>query len=783
VTMPVSKLYLFEACSLCSQASVRVALCRSPPSLTWVLRHSERMLHTRIKKWKIGRNHKFSEMCAAAARLAQHQDQRRSTDPQANSRQVRHTNSQPDSISFLIRGEHVSYKEFLRYFRRKKIHDPVAWVKEHEAERFVLSDDVDLIFIENADSDDSVDRHDDFEDLGGPVLRGNDPDQCEQVQQVPVWAQTDNHPVTDLLQQSQTLLHDEVDSDPLKGEASWVPSCSSAEERVYSNVATQLYLPSPLYMMPRNFRALEQLTASMAIYMTSYLSVPNLKANTEPKVHAHMAHAIFASKMQDGISILSRATPRPTRSRIWRTEMPDPNAAEAQAAFYGAFDMVRRVLLNHSPMSLALILCIVCELAGRTKSTWTQNLPVGGLLQQFLRFMQSTAGKLFGPEHPLATLFALLAEEFVSGTTSTSTGAPPLADITLTAMEVALKQLEMCPGGSFTASDEDWRALYIRERFCDALYHSGPAFQHRRSTMRKELLQHQERKYGPIARNVLWTMTNVADDCLDANDVKDAIKWFSEALQRAEKIIDDYGRAKTRFAALEGLGRCWLAMEKIVRVGEEAETAWDRHSRHGTQFIPSGTCLHRELTTPRAGAMRSESVSPSCPCHHHSSHETATSTGTSTPLTSQNSTASSSRATSLHHTLSPLGVRYLRKALQQLTEAEAEARVYFDPSSRRIHRISLQRLEVVELLALRTPDSSDESPELGELDFPARSEAELQAREIGTHLPEILSSNTVVGVGGCMFDTRDMVLVGPRDYDGLPQPSSSGQLPFGQSLF
>ena len=72
--------------------------------------------------------------------------------------------------------------------------------------------------------------------------------------------------------------------------------------------------------------------------------------------------------------------------------------------------------------------------------------------------------------------------------------------------------------------------------------------------MRLQLVHDLERKYGYTARNVLWTLTNVADNHLAVGDVDSATDCFSDVLKRADTPVEDYGRAKTRFRSLEGLG-------------------------------------------------------------------------------------------------------------------------------------------------------------------------------------------------------------------------------------
>ena len=112
-------------------------------------------------------------------------------------------------------------------------------------------------------------------------------------------------------------------------------------------------------------------------------------------------------------------------------------------------------------------------------------------------------------------------------------------------------------------------------------------------------------------------------------------------------------------------------------------------------------------------------MSPCCSYSYRSHHGSAIGTGTSTPSRPLSLSAPSASASSRIH--SPDGqrlrIRNLNKALHYLTQAETEARAYFEPSSRRITRASLRRLEVFEMLGSNTPtnSSSQASPELAGL--------------------------------------------------------------------
>src|ERR1700744_696973 len=121
------------------------------------------MLHTRIKKWKIGRNHKSNEMRTAAKRLAEYQERQGQHVRQSSHATANATGKRITMPNFMIRGEIVSYKEFLRYFRRKKINDPISWVNEQKNDDFILSDDVELVTATDAALADSSSCDDEVE--------------------------------------------------------------------------------------------------------------------------------------------------------------------------------------------------------------------------------------------------------------------------------------------------------------------------------------------------------------------------------------------------------------------------------------------------------------------------------------------------------------------------------------------------------------------------------------------------------------------------------------------
>ncbi|KIX96213.1 uncharacterized protein Z520_07991 [Fonsecaea multimorphosa CBS 102226] len=671
---------------------------------------NERMLHTRIRKWKIGRNHKSSEMRMAAHLLAEFLDQQQQQS-NASGSGPSVTTGKRTMPSFDIRGERVSYNELMRYFRRKKIADPVCWVKEQK-DGLDLSEDV--VIVVNADpvsvgqarsSEDASDsEHEEFELF------------IEQVEQTASGHVADNSHITCPMPNEHCL--DE-------GYSTWVGGLP------HTNITSSSF-SVPTLFRPQSYYAIEQLNQNMMLYMSSYLSSPASKSDQEPVVHAHTVHAIFASKMQDGISLLGNVSPHAAELR---RRHPDTSAVEAFSSFRNGFLLVENILKDPSPMSLTLMLSIICDLAVRAAKPSMMSSHVGVILVKLLEYIREMAAapKVCGPGHPLTGFFDILAREYSSPTVLSSSGSQPVIELILNSLNLALAQLDR----SYTSSSpttlaraQDWKQLYVRERLCDALYYCGSSYQAARLRMRRRLFHDQEARYGRTARNVLWTLTNVADDCLADGDVDQAIGYFQDALDRAETLVDDYGRAKSSFAAREGLGRCW--MRKAEKA--EAEALWQEEQSRGrvraeNLFGPGHTSLDRNpQTSPN-------STCCSCHCHsssgsHPASSESSTdNTGTSTPTSSGSSTSSSPLQSSqgtrsqgptgnhhLHqhnsrnrHPDSPAHkrVQYLRKAYGYFVDAEDEARTYFEASSRRITRVSARRQEVADLLGIvATPESS-----------------------------------------------------------------------------
>ncbi|KIX05332.1 uncharacterized protein Z518_06204 [Rhinocladiella mackenziei CBS 650.93] len=739
------------------------------------------MLHTRIRRWKLGRNHKFPEMRTAALLLAAHQEEQRQrnedrtsflSSPTSTGNTRSRNMRRPTPPSFIIRGEIVRYAEFMRYFKRKKINDPLSWAKEEQQKQedneFVMSEDVEILTSTDTGTpeSDSGENDESRDTLDG----GREAEGLIQVEQpIPQAQDLDidhNHSVTqvDLSQVPLTAetqdLH-QPESYSTSNQDCWsssfiLPASEQYQDTVRQRTAHQMSMPA--FFRPQTYRALEHLTHSMTVYITSYMTSERARTQCEPAVHALTVHAIFASRMQDGVALLAnvstrpKAIPHPRRHEQGKSPVPkpDPNAKKAFDSFRNGFELIRSILENDHPMSLALILSIACELAGHAskQSSYvvSQNQDreheqgqgqgiYTAVLVQLLQYIRDMASLLtvLGPSHALTSIFTVLAQVCQKQMIIEDPGTFQLANLIHTILYIAIARLSAGPEGFF-----DWKLLYLRERLCDSLYHSGAAFIHERMAQRASLLRDQEHKYGLTARNVLWTLTNVADDALGAGDVDVAVHRFHITLQRAERL-SDYGRAKTRFAALEGLGRCFLLKaEQQMQIEAEVEAESEENTRLralGDASAEENTLsekLHdvssRVVNPSSSSAFASRGACCLCSCHHSSTSTTTpqthhlsarnnidtgtgsetnstSDTGTSTPSTSTSSSRPQSHNPNQQQRQSEY---YLREALRYFSAAEHEARVWFDSTSRRIARVRRHIAEVREMLGYVDQDREDD---------------------------------------------------------------------------
>jgi hypothetical protein len=152
-------------------------------------------------------------------------------------------------------------------------------------------------------------------------------------------------------------------------------------------------------------------------------------------------------------------------------------------------------------------------------------------------------------------------------------------------LQNAISSLQAAVGVFSQQSSGTWHEIYIQARLCDCLYHGR--VHNEIVSRRTELLHKQQALYGPLARTVIWTMTNIANDLLNAGNIDRGETYASIALMQAEKLTD-FGRPEMRFAALQCLALAELMrFEQLCRGSCESDVA-----QRGVLILQNG---HRHL--------------------------------------------------------------------------------------------------------------------------------------------------------------------------------------------
>jgi serine/threonine protein kinase len=121
-----------------------------------------------------------------------------------------------------------------------------------------------------------------------------------------------------------------------------------------------------------------------------------------------------------------------------------------------------------------------------------------------------------------------------------------------------------------------WKTLYAKKRVWDALYYVGR--REESSALRSSLLDEQSQAHGKQAHNVLWTLTNFADDNLQRGDLGDAEARFKDTLERAKRL--------ERFERYVASSIVFTILGKTAVVRENATTS--RGSSRDAGTIPQG---------------------------------------------------------------------------------------------------------------------------------------------------------------------------------------------------
>lgn len=381
--------------------------------------------------------------------------------------------SLPTDTTFLVRGQPILLSKILGYFRRKGILDPADFVKRLDKEQ-LDSRDVQLCARGSSAAQRCVTMS---------SLLGVDSQQIHPFHLSPL---TSGHQFSTRLTPSATRIDLAMIS----------PHIPSIQRSL-----------SPT-------ESCERLVGSIAMYVDSYAASDRYDLHQEPTVHHETTHGRFGALMQEGIAQME----------------PD----EAFVSFNNAFGLIKQLVDDDSPVVIAQVLTVMCELIA------TRRMPVCKSLIKHFSDMSRTRGKA---EHTIGVFCATLYNTPDDISTWTVTCI----------MRKALDTLTRRRGR------EEWQSLYLKERLCDGLYYADETEQ--RLEMRQGLLYDQINRYGPNARNVLWTRAMVGDDLRKCRNFRAAIAEFKTVLTGASQWRD-FHAAKTRFPAFEGLGLVYLDMAR-----------------------------------------------------------------------------------------------------------------------------------------------------------------------------------------------------------------------------
>lgn len=303
---------------------------------------------------------------------------------------------------------------------------------------------------------------------------------------------------------------------------------------------------------PSDQRSIMDGVRAMQIYCTKYINSVRAQSHVETESHMSTKRGIFEDRMEHGIYLFSQRNYKP-----------------AFESFDSAFNEIRPMLREDHPMNLALYLKVVCGLLQNEVTT---------VLRSLIHYTAKATDCDSNGRSAIVQILGLIGKS-----------EHPLEHVLLT-MRAATEVFESEQTGS-------WKSLYIEERYCDSLYRAK--FYGEAIARRRRLLQSQELVYGKNARNVLWTRNSVAHDHLTSLQFREAELHFRTVLHKAE-MLAGYGRAKIRFAALEGLAR--LHKMKAQDIVNRHKTEQSRLSKGADPW----TLLHHALGFAHEAAQESQ---------------------------------------------------------------------------------------------------------------------------------------------------------------------------------
>ena len=426
------------------------------------------MLKAKITIWKLDKKLKWKDVCTAVHMVA-----------------FGASDCSIKSSRFRIRHRIVTWKELASYFRRKKITDPIQWVRAQSMDIADLSSDVTLLTPGTSDGESESDS------IETEIVYGNQESTPPSM-----------HPPSED-QETGSLALDRTSN-----------INRTIQEAMYgSDVFLSTVSPMQRPSTPANTQRVDCVLWHMREYCKAYVGSQLDLKHSEPLVHHETTHGLFGNRIQDGVVLLLQG----------KSDL-------GLESLNGAFELAAELLRDHHPMAIAQIITVICELVAR------DMMPLVGKLLYYMKEMSSIT---LGAGLPITGIFENLLH-----------AEGDVAYLLLNAMRIAIESL------SSASTQSRWKLLYLRERLCDCLFHVGDV--NERVRLRSNLLRAQEKHYGQNARNVLWTLSNVADDQLLQGDLVEAEAIYQELLSRADNH-EGFGRAKNRFAALEGLAKVAIA--------------------------------------------------------------------------------------------------------------------------------------------------------------------------------------------------------------------------------
>ncbi len=224
---------------------------------------------------------------------------------------------------------------------------------------------------------------------------------------------------------------------------------------------------------------------------------------SKPPVHSFTIHGQFSEWIRDGLAHMMR------------------NGSDAFPSFHSGFKLVKDLLTDCHPMALGQYLAVVCALSEHRAND---------ILRRLLEYFTRMAVILHAPESVIEFLSAIQSSQ----------------DVLASAIMSLRAAVEAFSG----QSSVPWQRFYMESRLCDCLYIGKAHYEGSEHLAR--LLCDQEALDGPLCRNVLWNLIKAAEGQLYLGNVNKAEEQYTIVRERSN-LLTGLGRAKMRFAALEGL--------------------------------------------------------------------------------------------------------------------------------------------------------------------------------------------------------------------------------------